>query len=106
MIFLPDCLADGSVATLPWLLRAGGVTLAAHRARGVCVDVRVRVAALPSYGVFLVTSSIMLAEPLARRGKARWAKEESALEVSAGHPARHLPGANLEHSDHSGRRAA
>nr|SPN80076.1 hypothetical protein PCNR341_0064 [Klebsiella pneumoniae] len=35
------------------------------------------------------------AEPLARRGKARWAKEESVLEVSAGHPARHLPGANL-----------
>ncbi|HDH7695300.1 TPA: hypothetical protein PJH04_002909 [Escherichia coli] len=48
-------------------------------------------------GVFLVTSSIMLfsAEPLARRGKARWGKEESALVVSAVHPARHLPGANL-----------
>lgn len=47
-------------------------------------------------GVFIVTTSIMLfsAEPLARRGKARWVKDESGLEVSVGHSARHLPGAN------------
>lgn len=57
----------------------------------------VRVAALPSYGGVLsyIIHHAFSAEPLARRGKARWAKEESVLEVSAGHPARHLPGANL-----------
>jgi hypothetical protein len=57
----------------------------------------VRVAALPSYGGVLsyIIHHAFSAEPLARRGKARWGKEESAPEVSADHPARHLPGANL-----------